>query len=1278
MKREPLLAVGGARVPAPEAVRIPPEQAAALRHLSSDDPVGLQLLLLAATRLTLAAFGAEDDLAVLCPAPAFSGAGEVVLRTRLTPDTKVSGFLTALQDELATAADFAWQDRADLVARLDAVGGADSAAVAQLAVCWEGAYLGAGLATPAEVLVKGNLTADGAVRLEVTGVQGQVPAAMAAFPRCLAVVLAAVAADPHQSAGAVDVLGPNQCAELERWSGLPLPDRFAPRTLLGLVDASAVRGADRTAVADGVSQWTHGELADRSRRAAQYLTQVHGIGRGDRVAVALPRGADLVLAVLAVLRTGAAFVPIDPKHPAARIQNLLEGSAAKLVIGVDGANGQLPTVPAGELLGASDPVGESSPVPVLPRVHPQDDAVVFFTSGSTGSPRPVILRHDQISHQVVVSANLLGVDEELRCALLSAISSDATTYQIFLTLGVGGALVAIGAPDELEPKAFWERLRTFGVTMVNCVPSLLSTMLEVLPEDAGIELPYLLLGGDAVPRGLLARTQGRLHIGTFANLYGPSEATIACTTFVCRGLEAVALAAAPIGRPTPGYGVLLLTPTGTLAPVGVPGEMYLVGPAVAPGYLAAPEATAARFVECPLPGIGRAFRTGDLSRWNVDGTLEFLGRMDDQIQLHGNRVEPGEVEQTLVELEGIREAVVLPRALGANGLVLAAWYTADTPIAPETVRDALAGLLPRHMVPGILRQVGELPRTPHGKTDRLALAAEAEPADRWAPSDELAEAVAVAWEKVFGRRPRSEDEDFFAAGGHSLAAAQLVGALCAGPLGQELSIRQVFTARTPAALTVALRQSTGRGPGRPEAAEAGPVTETVDRTREVRWTATNAQARMWLLESLDHEEIRTYNMVEAYELDRPVDPAALEAAVKFLVDRHEALRTVFEMPVEQGSTELWQVVMPLGRHRVRPRVQRVEPQAFDAALARARAYEARWRFDLATGPLMRLRYLTTTTGRPPVLIFNIHHSVNDGWSYSVLVSDLLTAARAYERGETPRLPETAGYLAHSRALDERLSGARGEEHARYWKAALAGLGSAPALPSDRSPGPRRSNAGGSARIDLGERVTGAVRDLSVLSGATPFMVYVAAVRALLYRITGAADVPLGSVVAGRGTPDLAREVGLYVNTVVLRTGLDPQGSFKDLVDAVLQTALDAQEHEEFPFDRLVHELDLPREEGRNPLFDVLVETVISGTGQKSPVQEGQAARHLRMAEGASDFDLCFSFLTPESESAGTAEVSIGYRSDLFDARSAARIGEELRELLQLLLEDPAVPLAKAL
>ncbi|MFJ7147249.1 amino acid adenylation domain-containing protein [Streptomyces sp. NPDC100445] len=1279
IRREPLLEPDGATAPAPEAAFVPAGPAAALRRIAGDDPVGLGLLLFAATRLCLSAFGAGGEPAVLCPSPADPDA-ELALRTPLDRTTPMTAFLTSAHADLVAATPFAWRHRASLAAQLRAAGTAEDDALAQLAVRWWASGEPAGPAR-AGVEVRGRLEEDGTLRVEVVSAQGRVPAAAAALPRCVAAALTDLARDPGRPAGQVDVLGPDQRAELEAWSGLPLPAAFPALSLLDLVDASAARNGDRTAVVDGAIRLTYDDLMRRAALLAAELRTEHGVGPGDRVAVLLPRGAGLVVAVLAVLRAGAVWVPVDPGHPEQRVSHLLRLSEATLLIGDRPPAGcALPAVPSERVLGARpDAAADTSPAP---RVRPEDEAVLFFTSGSTGLPRPVGIRHDQLRHKVVSSAEQLGIDGGVRTALLSALTSDATAYQIFVTLGVGGTLVAMGAPDELDPVTFWDRIRAEGVTLVNCVPGLLSAMLEALPPTAGLPLSHLILGGDAVPRGLMARTRGRLRVGTLVNLYGPCEATVECVSYVAPGDRAAELMSVPIGSPSPGFGVLLVTPWGVPAPVGVPGEIYVAGPGVAAGYLNAPEATAERFVPCPVGDAGHSFRTGDLARWTADGTLDFLGRIDGQVQLHGQRVEPGEVEQALVRLAGVREAVVLPRPAGADSVTLAAWYTADTAVEPADVRARLAEGLPAHMVPRLLTRLPALPRTPHGKIDRAALAATPDPraAEVWATHDDASRTVADAWESVFGQPPRSADEDFFEAGGHSLTAAQLVSALCAAEPECGVAVRQIFTARTPGALAEAVRQ--GLRDARPSpvahttAPSAAAVPPAPGETLPAAVAASNAQRRMWLLEALDEGELRAHNMVEAYELDRPLSPEALRAGVRAVVARHESLRTTFDLPSDGSGAELRQVVHDAGDLDVVPLLQRVAPEDFGAALDRARDEETRWRFDLATGPLFRLRYLSAE-GHRPVLLFNVHHCVNDGWSYTVLLRDLLSAAGAAEAGRPVALPPLPGYRAHTRALADRLAARDAAAHAAYWRRTLGDLPPFPPLPADHAPGAVRDSAGGQVRVGLDQELTDRLRAVAVRASATPFMVCVAAVRVLLHRLTGLTDLPLGTVVAGRSAPGLAEEVGLFANTVVLRTRTGPADSFAGLLDRVRRTALDVQEHEEYPFDRVVEDLALPRTAGRNPLFDVLVETVMSPAVTSGDGDGRRTARHVDEPPRVGDFDLSFGFRLPEPGAPRAAEIRVGFRLDRFTAHSAARIGERLLEILRAVLTDPDAPLDAA-
>ncbi|MEV1086161.1 amino acid adenylation domain-containing protein, partial [Streptomyces sp. NPDC050211] len=1066
-----------------------------------------------------------------------------------------------------------------------------------------------------------------------------------------------LAAGPHRPAGAIDVLGADQRAELEALAELPVPGSFAPDTLTSLVAEQCRRSPDAVAVTGEGRTLTYRQLLDETERVAAALAAGHGIGPGDRVAVLADRGAGLVVSFLAVLRTGAAFVPLDPGHPAARLTLLTRLSGSRIVLRAtdEGSGGDVLAVPVVDL----DVLRAAPAAPVCPASPgPQDDAVVLFTSGSTGTPRPLALRHDQVAHKVLSGARELGVDAATRTALLSAITSDATTFQIFATLLAGGTLVAVGTPDRIEPAALWQRVREGEVTLVNCVPGLLSALLRGLPDGAELPLRHLLLGGDTIPRGLLPRTAGRLRVGTFANLYGPSEATIDATMFIRPGESAQLLDRVPVGRPSPGYGVLVVTPTGELAPLGVTGEILVAGPGVAAGYLGDEEATAARFTTSPHTGDAPVFRTGDLGRLRADGELEFLGRGDGQVQIFGNRVETGEVEQTLVRRPGVTEAVVVPRVMDGQ-TTLHAWYTGAG--AAEDLAAALRAELPSHMRPATLRRLDALPLTAHGKVDKRALRGGLESGDRphWRPADPLGVLVADAWAEVFGQPPRSGEDDFFAADGHSLGAMQLVGIVCeATGRPDALAVHDVFDLRTPAALTAALR---ARG-ARPGDTAAAPV--AVPSTGPL--PATNAQRRMWLLDRLDDSPLPPYNMVEAYRIEHsgtPVDTGLLADRVDELVARHEALRTV----LRDGPHGLEQSVLPApsGVLTVEPVPAGTDPhQALEEAYAR----ECAWRFDLAHGPLTRVTWLPDSGGG--TLLFNIHHAVCDGWSYAVLLRDLVDSLRE----DAPAAPPAPQYAEHTHALAGRLAGPLGEAHRAYWAQALADLPEPLLLPTDRRRPAVRGFAGGKVRLPLPAELTDALAAACRDMAATPFMGVVAAVRVLLLRLCGQGDALLGTVVAGRTGRRAAGTVGLFANTVVLRTPVDADGSFRDLLAAVRATAQEAMAHEEYPFEQLVEDLRLPRDAGRNPLFDVLVETALSGTTVAAGA-DAPGVRHLELDPPVSDFDLAFSFLEPAADRPG--ELWVAYTDDLFDRASAERIGERLLTLLAGLLADPNAPVRRA-
>ncbi|MEU9291356.1 amino acid adenylation domain-containing protein [Streptomyces sp. NPDC048275] len=1246
---------------------IEPAATERLDALTGGDATGLLLLTVAAARLALAALDDASRHIVLVPAPTPARGSDDTAATDTAPrelalcapldrEAPAAAFLTALHTELESALPLAWPDRETVATRLRLAGLPAGRALSRLGVVCEEA--GGKLLDPVDLCLTLRRSGDRLVLTAEAG--GEPPVAATALVRCTAAVLASLGHAPRQPAGALDVLGPAQRAELERWSGLPVLPDFPAATLTGIVDDAAARFPDHEAVADGTVTWSHRELAVRSGRAARSLARDHGLGPGHRVALLLPKGPDLVLAILAVLRTGASFVPLDPSHPPVRVARQLRLSGAACVIS---ASAELPgdvdlPVLSPQTLAAAPAAPDAADV-VTTAPGPDDEAILFFTSGSTGLPRPVALTHRQLAYKTLASGRLVGFDEDVRCALLSAVTSDALTYQVFTTLAVGGCVVPMGSPQALSPAEFWATTRRLRVNVLNCVPSLLAVMAEGLPACAAEDVRILLLGGDEIPAGLLPRLADRLRVGTFANLYGPTEATIEATTFTCPGSAFPELTTVPVGRPSEGFGVLVLTPHGDHAPPGVPGEIHILGPGVARGYLDDEPTGPGRFCELPAHPDVRAFRTGDFGRWNHQGELVFLGRRDNQIQIHGNRVELGEVEAALSAVPGVVAATVLPLTDTSGPPALAAVYTSDEGAEPDVVRGQLQLGLPEYMVPGRILRLDELPVTLHGKIDHVALLAHLAGRDGqvWQPADATGQTVARIWADVLGVPPRAGDEDLFTAGGHSLTAAVLAGRLGrAADGGGEITVRDVFTARTPEGLCALLRRAAADGPAAP--AGQAPWPETPDPV-----PASNAQRRMWFLEQYEGGELRPYNMVEAFRLPGSPTAADVTTALERVVRRHQALRTVFRAEPDG----LRQVVCTPDRARPELQVHRAGPEGADATLRRIAAAEQRHVFDPAEGPLLRAHWLAEDaatgegTGTGGTLLLSVHHSVCDGWSFAVILRDL----QRFLKG-TRELPEPTQYGAYALA---RHGLPDAPETIAFWRRTLEGAPGTD-LPLDRARPAERSSAAGTIRRTVGADTSRAVQHLCRDLGTTSFTAMVAAVRVLLLRWSGADDVVLGTVVSGRDRPELADSVGLFVNTVALRTAVDPERGFADLVAAVAGHAREVRAHEEFPFENLVETLGLERITGRNPLFDVLVEAAVSGTDPLG-TEEGPAAEHIRLDSGAEGFDLSLSFTEPGP--GRPIEVAVTCREDVFDAATAERIAGQFVHLLTALVADTSAP-----
>nr|APD71995.1 non-ribosomal peptide synthetase 4 [Streptomyces sp.] len=1016
---------------------------------------------------------------------------------------------------------------------------------------------------------------------------------------------------------------------------------------------------------------SYAELDIRANRLAHRLI-AHGAGPERLVAIMLDRSAETVVALLAVVKTGAAYLPIDPAYPASRVTLMLEDARPSCLVTTGQAAGRLP---AGTewlrrvLLDDPDlePSPSSSPSPAQdadPGVTspPSGLAYVMYTSGSTGVPKGVAVTRGNIV--ALASDPHWQGGRHARVLMHSSCSFDASTYEVWVPLLSGGTVVVAPA-GRLGIAAIAATVRRFGVTGAFFTATLFNLLAAEAP-DVLARFSEVWTGGEAASPAAVRRVLDHCPRTGVVNGYGPTETT---TFAVCHRITEAGedLRTVPIGRPMRGTQVLVLDRHLSLVPPGVVGELYIAGDGTARGYLNRPGLTAERFVPSPYSPPGeRMYRTGDLVRWRRDGALEYLGRADEQVKVRGFRIEPGEVESVICGHPLVDRVAVVVREDLPGDRQLVAYVVPSAGVEPAALRDFAGRSLPEHMVPSAFVLLDDLPLTTNGKLDRRALPAPERPAgpSSRGPATVREEILCGLFAEVLGASRVGVDDDFFALGGHSLAATRLVSRISSA-LGVELPLRAVFEAPTVAGLSARLEA------GRPAAAQlrAGVRPERVPMSFE--------QRRLWFLSEMDGGV--AYNIPLALRLSGALDVDALRAALGDVVDRHEVLRTVF--PGTDG--EQWQEVLPDPAARPRLRTVVTDEEALDRELAGA----AEQPFNLAQDIPLR-SWLFELAPDEHVLLLVVHHVACDGWSLRPLLGDLITAYRERLCGRAPGWPELPVQYADYTLWQRELLGDEGDpdslaaRQTEYWRGALAGVPGQLRLPYDRPRTPDTQLRAGIVEFSVSPELTAGLAGVARAAGATLFMALQAAVAVVLSRMGAGTDIPLGTATSGRADEVLDPMVGFFANTLVLRTDLSGDPGFFELLGRVRETDLAALAHQDVPFESLVEALNPERVPGANPLFQVSVSMQL-GEDADITVLPGLDARWQEVGPGMAAFDLSFVFNEVRQEAptgpAGAGkgshrgiEASLRYRADLFDPATAEMLVARLARVLEAVVADPAV------
>ncbi|MFF5205889.1 non-ribosomal peptide synthase/polyketide synthase [Streptosporangium sp. NPDC000396] len=1064
---------------------------------------------------------------------------------------------------------------------------------------------------------------------------------------------------PERTLSEVDILEPGERHRLlVEWNDTvrALPEADVP----ALFEAQAARSPSHIAVSCEGADLSYAELNARANQLAHLLIE-EGAGPERFVALVLPRSVELVVALLAVLKTGAAYLPIDPGYPADRIGYMLADADPACVIATAETAAALPGTQSGTILldqaadvgryPVTDPVDADRLGPVR-EAHP---AYMIYTSGSTGRPKGVVVSRKNLVNFLTAIQSVVPLDPHDRLLAVTTIAFDIAAVDVYLPL-LAGAGVVIAVEDTVrDPAALAGLLVDSGATVLQATPSLWQ---ELVPELEGARGLRALLGGEALPAALAGRLR---ELGCeVVNGYGPTEATVYSVTAAVGELDG---GGAPIGRPVGNTRLYVLDPALRLVPVGTVGELYIAGAGVARGYHGRPGLSAERFVADPFGGPGeRMYRTGDLVRWSAEGDMEYLGRVDDQVKVRGFRIELGEIEAVLAGHAGVAQVAVVVREDRPGDRRLVAYVVPGGSVVDAAVlRAHVAASLPDYMVPAVFVAMDGLPLTPNRKLDRQALPAPAFTVSEGgrAPRGPQEELLCGVFAEVLGVASVGVDDDFFVLGGHSLLATRLVSRV-RSVLGVELAVRAVFEAPSVAGLAGRLGTA------------AGARLAVRPMVRPERVPLSFAQRRLWFLNKLEGPSA-TYNIPMAVRLSGPLDRDALRDAIVDVLARHESLRTVFP---DVGGVP-YQLVLPESHAAdLLSIVDSSEDTVVDAV-----AEESRRPFALADGLPMRAT-LFVLGPEEYVLCVVVHHIAGDGWSLTPLSRDLAAAYAARVRGASPQwssLPvQYADYTLWQLDLlgDEADPDSALARQVTHWRRQLEGLPEELALPFDR-PRPSMSSYGGdSVPFTLDAQVHGRLAELARECNVSVFMVVQAALAALLTRLGAGTDIPVGTPIAGRTDEALDELVGFFVNTLVLRTDTSGDPSFRELLGRVRETDLAAYANQDVPFERLVEMVNPVRSLGRHPLF----QTVLSFQNAAEIDFELPELRvaPVMTAAGAAKFDLSFNLGERHTADAGQDGIggNVEYSTDLFDRDTVRAIAESFVRLLAEVAADPDRPISR--
>ncbi len=978
-------------------------------------------------------------------------------------------------------------------------------------------------------------------------------------------LLADAAANPSAPIGDLDLFlegERRQIAELAIGEKTEPPADF-----LDLFDAHVAQRPQAPALAFEGQTLSYGELNDRADALARLLSD-RGAGPETVIAVALERGPELAAAFLAVLKTGAAYAPLDLDYPPERLRYMVDVTTPLLTVTRRPLAPRLPRRDGALICVDEPPPANALREPLTTRRLPDSAAYVIFTSGSTGQPKATLLPRRGLANIAAVLVRQLGLDDTDRVVQFASCAFDSSVAEMAIALAAGATLI-VGSREALRPGPDLQRFLTERAASLLVAPP---SALAVMDPDETSSLRAVVVAGEACPKALADAWGGRVR---FYNGYGPTETTIGATV----GRRRLGKGRPDIGGPLPNYEVHLLDPSMGPAPIGGLGELCIAGPGLARGYLAKPAQTAERFTPHPFaaePGA-RVYRSGDLGFWTPDGVIQFHGRRDGQVKIRGYRVELGEIENQLLAHPAVRDAAVIVREDQPGRKTLAAYATSRTAPDPNfagQLRSFLKQALPDYMVPGRITILDAMPISPNGKIDRKALPAPTETAEGATGGDplrtETETALAALWREALGVGDIGRRDNFFDIGGDSLLVTRVFSRIPRA-FGLTLPMKALFDHPDLASQAAAIDRAAGAARGRREPPfQHGP--------REGPAPLSYAQRRLWVAQQMDADNA-SYHVPSLLRMRGPLDALALEKALADIARRHDVLRAAIVL----RDGEPFQTAAP-AKNRPLPTLDLASAPNPAERLATLARRESRRPFQLALGPPMRA-ILLRLSPNDHALLLNLHHIVTDGWTVGLLAHELSQLYGAFAHDRPSPLPEPEFQYADFAVWQrEWLQGEVFRAQLDYWRNQLKGAPKRPKLPT-ATPAAQPSGP----RAELRElawppELTTAVHGLAKREGVTLFTLLSCAFQTLLHALTGETDVVIGTDVANRNRPETEGLMGFFINQLALRLNFADDPSFAQALARARETAVDAFANQDLPFDMLVEALGAATGRGVSPFF----------------------------------------------------------------------------------------------